>query len=88
VLVVLAEFEVDTHRAKTMELLSLRQQESVEEYRKKFEQLVYNIRLYDKSLSSIMLTAQFLLGLKAELRPQVEMQLPDKVAKTSILAAV
>jgi hypothetical protein len=88
VLVVLDEFEVETHRAKTMELLSLRQQGSVEEYRKKFEQLVYNIRLYDKSLSNTMLTAQFLLGLKAELRPHVEMKLPEIVAKATILAIV
>jgi hypothetical protein len=56
VLVVLAEFEVDTHRAKTMELLSLRYHGSVEEYRRKLEQLVYNIRQYDRSLSNTMLT--------------------------------
>jgi hypothetical protein len=40
-----------------MELLSLWYHGSVEEYRRKLEQLVYNIRLYDRSLSNTMLTA-------------------------------
>jgi hypothetical protein len=35
-----------------------------------------------------MLTAQFLLGLKPELRAPVEMQLPDSVAKAAILATM
>ena len=88
VLAVLSEFEVDTHRAKTMELLNLRQTGSVDEYRKSFEQLVYNIRLYDHSISTTMLTAQFLIGLKEELRFAVEMQLPNTVAKAAILASI
>jgi hypothetical protein len=85
---VIAEFEVDTHRAKTMELLNLRQTGPAEDYRKTFEQLVYHIRLFDTSLSRTMLTAQFLMGLKPELRSAVELQLPDSVAKAAILASV
>jgi hypothetical protein len=73
VLAVVAEFENDTHRTKTMELLSLRQLGYVEEYRKQFEQLVYHISLFDTSLSATMLTAQFIMGLKEELRLPVEM---------------
>jgi hypothetical protein len=88
VLAVIAEFKLNTHRAKTMELLNLRQTGSMDDYHRQFEQLVYNIRLFDKSLSTTMLTAQFLLGLKAELRSSVEMQLPDSVAKATILASV
>jgi hypothetical protein len=60
----------------------------MEGYRREFEQLVYHIRLYDNSISSTMLTAQFLLGLNEELRTQVEMQLPESVAKATILAAI
>jgi hypothetical protein len=71
--VVVFEFEVDTHRAKTMELLVLNQTGSVEDYDRSFEKLVYAIRLYDNSLSNTMLTSQFILGLKDELRSQVEM---------------
>jgi hypothetical protein len=68
---VIAEFEVDTHGSKTMELLNLRQSGLMDEYRKTFEHLVYNIRLFDLSLNDTMLTAQFLLGLKPELRSRV-----------------
>jgi hypothetical protein len=85
---VVVEFEVDTHRAKTMQLLNLRQTSTVEEYRKQFEQLVYNIRLFDQGLSNTMLTSQFLLGLKSEIRSVVEMQLSESDAKAAILASV
>jgi hypothetical protein len=64
---VVKEFEVDTHRSKTMQLLNLQQSGSVDEYQKSFEQLVYNIRLFDHSLSETMLTSQFLLGLKDDI---------------------
>jgi hypothetical protein len=87
-LTVVPKFESDTHRTKTIELLSLRQTRSVEEYHRQFEQLVYHIRLYDTSLSTTMLTTQFIMGLKEELRLPVEMQLPDSVAKAAILAAI
>jgi hypothetical protein len=58
----------------------------VEEYRRQFEQLVYHIRLFDNSLSTTMLTAQFLLGLKVEIRSAVEMLLPESVAKATTMA--
>jgi hypothetical protein len=44
--------------------------------------------LFDSSLSPTILTAQFLLGPKPELRSAVELQLLDSVAKAAILAAV
>ena len=71
-----------------MELLNLCQTSSDEEYRKSFERMVYHIRLYEPSVSSTMLTAQFLIGLKGELCYPVEMQLPDFVAHAAILASI
>jgi hypothetical protein len=85
--VVISKFETDTHRAKIMELLSLKQTGGVEEYRRDFKHLLYHIRLYDNTLSNAMLTTQFLLGLKEELRSVVELQLPDSVAKAVVLTA-
>jgi hypothetical protein len=85
---VVAEFVFDTHMAKTMELLSLRQTGLMEEYRKHFDQLVYNIRLYDRSLSETMLTSQFLLGLKDDIRQHVEMMLLESFVKAAGLASV
>jgi hypothetical protein len=73
VLAVVGKFENDTHRAKTMELLSLRQLGYVEEYRRQFEQLVYHIRLFHTSLSATKLTAQFIMGINEELRLPIEM---------------
>jgi len=85
---VLSEFEVNTHRDKMMELLTLKQVDSVADYKKQFEQLVYHIKLFDKTVSETLLVSQFVLGLKDELRPTVEMQLPDTMTKAATLAAV
>jgi hypothetical protein len=108
---VVSEFE-DTHRKKSMELLSLKQTRFVDDYHRNFEQLVYNIRLYDSSLSEMMLTSQFIMGLvynirlydsslsemmltsqfimglKDEIRHQVELMLPESVAKAIVLAVM
>jgi hypothetical protein len=81
---VVAEFEANTHRTKAMELLNLKRIGSVNEYRKHFEQLVYNIRLYDRSLSEMMLISQFLMGLKDEIRHNVKLMLPKSVSKAAI----
>jgi hypothetical protein len=49
---------------------------------------VCHIRLYDSSVSPTMLTAQFILGLKEELRFPIEMQLTDSVAKATVFASL
>jgi hypothetical protein len=85
---VVQEFETDTHRAKTMELLNLKQVGSVEDYHRRFEQLIYHIRLFDGSLSDTMLTAQFLLDLRDDIRYHVEIMLPVTVAKAATSAAI
>jgi hypothetical protein len=71
-----------------MESLNLRQTCPIDDYRKSLEHLVYHIKLYDNTLSNTMLTTQFILGLKDELRSQVEMQQPDSVARAGILASI
>jgi hypothetical protein len=60
----------------------------VEDYRKSFEQLVYHIRLYDKTISKTFLISQFVLGLKDELRAAVELQIPNTLGKAATLAAI
>jgi hypothetical protein len=55
VVVVSQAFEVNTHCVKTMELLNLRQTGSVEEYKLHFDQLVYHILLYDRSMTGVWL---------------------------------
>jgi hypothetical protein len=88
VIAVSQEFEVNTHHVKTMTLLNLLQSGSVEDYKNKFDQLVYNIRLYDNHMSETMLVSQFLLGLKEELRQVVELHLPETVSQAVTLASI
>uniref|UniRef100_A0ACD6AAU5 Uncharacterized protein n=1 Tax=Avena sativa TaxID=4498 RepID=A0ACD6AAU5_AVESA len=85
---VLAEFEGNTQRDKTRELLTLCQTGYVEEYKRQFDILVYQIKLYDPHIGGMMLVQQFILGLKEELRTTVEVQLPNSVAEAAAFAAV
>jgi hypothetical protein len=59
---VLGEFEVNLKSVKMDELLLLSQTGSVTEYRSKFNQLVYQIRLYDPWLSENFFGASFCFG--------------------------
>jgi hypothetical protein len=60
--------------------------ETVEEYNKQFDKLVYQIRLYDPNMGGLMLVQHFILGLKEELRASVEVQLPNTVPKAALYA--
>lgn len=51
----------------------------MQQYRTLFNQLVYQVKLYDAALSETMLVTQFMLGLKEEIRSAVELQLPSTV---------
>ena len=64
---VLAEFDITIHRDKIRDLLYLKQCDTVAEYKAAFEQLLYSIRLYDKTISEPFLISHFILGLKEEL---------------------
>jgi hypothetical protein len=67
VVAVSQEFEVNTHQVKMWKLLNLKQVGLVEDYKQQFDQLVYQIRLYDHHISETMLISQCLLGLKEDL---------------------
>lgn len=69
---VLEEFDVSMHSDKMLQLLALKQNGQVLEYKIQFEKLVYYIKLFDKSISETFLVTQFVLGLKHELRIGVE----------------
>ena len=69
---VLLEFDMDTHRVKMKELLQLRQTGTVAEYRRQFDRLFYQVKLYDPEIGGIMLVTQFVLGLKDDMRAVVE----------------
>uniref|UniRef100_A0ACD5UZ83 Uncharacterized protein n=1 Tax=Avena sativa TaxID=4498 RepID=A0ACD5UZ83_AVESA len=85
---VLLEFDTDTHQVKMKELLQLKQTDTMAEYHKQFDRLVYNIKLYDPAIGGVMLVTQFLLGLKEEIRAAVEAQLPNIVQRATLLAQI
>lgn len=70
------------------EWLLLRQNGSVEDYWRKFDGLVYQIRLYDHTIGELMLVTRFVMGLKEELRAVVEIQMPTSVAMAATIAGV
>ncbi|XBI82474.1 hypothetical protein VPH35_091156 [Triticum aestivum] len=85
---VTTEFDRNVHRNKMKELLLLKQSASVLEYKREFNQLVYQLLLYEQSVSDTFLVTRFLLGLKEELRGAVEIQLPRNVAEAADYAIV
>lgn len=53
------------------DLLILKQHGTVLEYKSAFHQLVYQIRLYEGTVSETLLVTRFVLGLKEEIRQAV-----------------
>ena len=78
---VMQEFDVNVHRTKMRALLLLKQTRSVDEYKREFTQLVYQLLLYEPIVSDTFLVTRFTLGLKEELRAAVDMQLPILLVK-------
>uniref|UniRef100_A0ACD5YF97 Uncharacterized protein n=1 Tax=Avena sativa TaxID=4498 RepID=A0ACD5YF97_AVESA len=59
---VLAEFDVNVHREKMWALMVLKQTGTVEEYKREFCQLVYQLRLYEVSVSETIAGDQICVG--------------------------
>ena len=85
---VLQEFDVNVHREKMRALMLLKQTGTVEEYKREFNQLVYQLQLYEGSVSETMLVTTFVLGLKEELKPAVEIQMLETVHEAALYAKV
>lgn len=64
---ILQKFDVNMHRNCLRGLLLFKQTETVQQYRTLFNQLVYQVRLYDSTISETMLVTKFVLGLKEEI---------------------
>lgn len=85
---VVAEFEGNIQRDKMRKLLILKQTSTVEEYRRKFDEIVYQLRLYDHNIGGLMLVTRSVLGLKEELRAVVELQMPTSITMATTFACV
>lgn len=73
---------------KMKELLLLKQLRSVVEYKREFNQLMYQLLLYEQSVTHTFLVTRFLLGLKEEICGAVEIQLPDTVSEAAAYAVI
>uniref|UniRef100_A0A8R7Q9C6 Reverse transcriptase domain-containing protein n=1 Tax=Triticum urartu TaxID=4572 RepID=A0A8R7Q9C6_TRIUA len=82
------EFDLNVHRTKMRALLLLKQSGSVAEYKREFTQLVYQLLLYEPTVSDTFLVTRFILGLKEELRAAVDMQIPANVSEAVSYALI
>lgn len=69
-------------------LLELRQPWTVEEYVGEFEALQYQISMYDQGMSDTYFIAQFLKGLKSDIRHAVQGQVPITMERAVMLAKI
>jgi formate hydrogenlyase subunit 4 len=77
--------EFDTQMAK---LSQLRQTGTVMEYRMTFEACMYHLLSLDETLNNKFFVAQFVLGLKDELRTAARLQAPTSVTRAVALARI
>jgi hypothetical protein len=77
--------EFDTQMAK---LLQMRQIGTIMEYRMTFEACMYHLLSLDETLNNKFFVAQFVLGLKDELRTAVRLQAPSSVTRAVALARI
>ena len=77
------EFELEMHQ-----LLQLRQNGTVVEYRAAFEAHMYHLLALDASLSPRFFITQFLLGLRDDLRVAVRLQAPTSIRRASVMARI
>lgn len=80
------EFDVHLQSLKMDEWLLLTQTGTVSEYRAKFNELVYQIRLYDPLLCGSVLVSHFVRGLKDELRCHVQAAQPVSITQAYLIA--
>lgn len=66
----------------------LKQKGRVEDYKIQFQQLVYNIRLYEPATSDTFLVTRFVMGSREDLRSAVKLQLPSNVQVATMYVAV
>lgn len=63
------EFDSGTHHIKANAMFELKQTGSVDEYKSQFDDLMYNIKLYDNTeLGTVWEVGHFVTGLKDALK--------------------
>ena len=76
------------YRDAMVELVSLYQEGTLEDYISAFVNLQYQITMYNTGMDQIYFVTQFIKGLKPELRFGVQSQVPDTMQRAIMLARV
>ncbi|WVZ94909.1 hypothetical protein U9M48_040738 [Paspalum notatum var. saurae] len=85
---VLDKFGVYEHRHALNDLLDLKQSGIVEEYVDAFETLQYQVSLHNGHMGDLYFVAQFIRGLKPDLRFGVQAQAPETMERAIMLAKI
>lgn len=85
---IVEEFGQDEYDMHMSKLNQLRQSGSVLEYRRAFEEIMYQLISLDSSLNTKFFVSKFVLGLKDELRTAVRLQAPSSVTRAVSLARI
>lgn len=81
------EFDSGTHHIKANAMFELKQTGSVDEYKSQFDDLMYNIKLYDNTeLGTVWEVGHFVAGLKDALKTHVLSKLPETISQAYHLA--
>jgi hypothetical protein len=86
--VVEEKFGAYYYRKAIQDLLSLRQENSVEEYNKEFQGVQFQVSMFNPGFDEMFFTSHFINGLKEEIKHVVLAQLPDTVDRVASLARI
>lgn len=82
------EFGADDLRTAMNELLELKQIGNVEDYTATFQALQFKIIMHNPNYDDLFFTPKYIMGLKDEIRAQVEPHLPPTVRKVATIARI
>jgi hypothetical protein len=86
VLAVEKKFGADDYRKSIQELMCLKQEGTVEEYTQEFQDVQYQLCMFNTWLDEMFFTSHYVNGLKEEIRAVVQTQLPVLVDRVALLA--
>jgi hypothetical protein len=82
------KFGKDDYRKALTELLELKQENTVEEYFREFQELQFQVSMHNEGYDDLFFASQFVNGLKEEIRYTVQSQVPETVDRAVLLAKI
>jgi hypothetical protein len=82
------KFGKDDYRKALTELLELKQENTVEEYFKDFQELQFQVSMHNEGYDDLFFASQFVNGLKEDIRYTVQSQVPETIDRAVLLAKI